>query len=92
MFDVRKDELLARSDNMEVDLLSCALVKHDKKLVCGMGDGVMGVFDWGDWGDIRDRIVGHPASVESIVKLDDDMICTASSDGMIRQVIRLYYI
>jgi hypothetical protein len=31
-----------------------------------------------------DRIPGHPASVDALVALTDDVIATGSEDGMIR--------
>lgn len=37
-------------------------------------------------GDCTDRFVGHPESVDSILKIDEDTILTASSDGIIRIV------
>jgi hypothetical protein len=44
------------------------------------------LWSWGDWGDFNDRIVGHPKSIDAICKLDEDTICTGSSDGLIRYV------
>ena len=31
-----------------------------------------------------DRIPGHPASVDAIVALTDDIVATGSEDGMVR--------
>lgn len=36
------------------------------------------------WGDCVDRIPGHPASVDAIVALTDDIVATGSEDGMVR--------
>jgi len=47
---------------------------------------VLGVFSWGDWGDITDRFPGHPHSIDTMLKLDDDTVFTGSSDGLIRFV------
>jgi hypothetical protein len=54
--------------------------------VVGSQDGVLSLWNWGDWGDYRDRIMGHPSSIDAICKLDEDTICTGSSDGIIRLV------
>lgn len=40
----------------------------------------------GDWGDISDRFPGHPESVDALVRCDDDIVFTGSSDGLIRVV------
>ena len=99
-------------------MLCLSVIKHGKKVVCGQQDGVLGVFSWGDWGDIRclhvfvcaslfflcvnkyflnsvyrclkpfpktsDRFPGHPNSVDSIIKVDEDTILTGSLDGIVR--------
>ncbi|OQR96269.1 transmembrane protein [Thraustotheca clavata] len=57
-----------------------------KKVVCGSQDGVLVIFSWGTWGDMSDRFPGHPDSVETMLKVDEDTILTGSSDGIIRVV------
>ncbi|KAI8642408.1 WD40-repeat-containing domain protein [Parasitella parasitica] len=85
-WDIRKPNVAAMSDQMEDELLSIALVKDGKKAVVGTQDGILTLWSWGDWGDYNDRIVGHPNSIDDICKLDEDTICTGSSDGIIRLV------
>ncbi|KAG2213556.1 hypothetical protein INT46_002262, partial [Mucor plumbeus] len=85
-WDIRKPNVSAMSDQMEDELLSIALVKNGKKAVVGTQDGVLTLWSWGDWGDYNDRIMGHPNSIDAICKLDEDTICTGSSDGIIRLV------
>ncbi|ORX52438.1 WD40 repeat-like protein [Hesseltinella vesiculosa] len=85
-WQLRKQEVSAMSDHMEDELLSVVLVKNNEKAVVGSQEGVLSIWDWGDWGDYRDRIIGHPESIGAIAKLDEDTICTGSSDGMIRLV------
>lgn len=52
--------------------------------MCGTQEGVLDVFTWGEWGDLSDRLVGHPLSVDTVVALNDELLCTGSSDGLIR--------
>ncbi|CEI92900.1 hypothetical protein RMCBS344292_07147 [Rhizopus microsporus] len=85
-WDIRKPDVVAMSDQMEDELLSIALMKNDKKAVVGTQEGVLTLWSWGDWGDYNDRIIGHPNSIDAICKLDEDTICTGSSDGLIRLV------
>jgi WD40 repeat protein len=84
VFQMRKGVLEARSDNMEDELLSIAMVKNGKKVLIGTQEGTIDIFSWDWWGDLTDRFVGHPSSVSSIVAIDDDTVCTSSSDGIIR--------
>ena len=55
-----------------------------EKVVCGNGEGVLYIFNWGEWGNMSDRFPGHPESVDCIVPINDDIICTGSMDGKIR--------
>ncbi|KAI8048795.1 WD40-repeat-containing domain protein, partial [Syncephalis plumigaleata] len=84
VFDVRRPDIVARSDNLEDELLSLAVVKNGAKLICGSQGGILNIFHWDDWGDIKDRMPGHPSSVDTICAWDDDIVLTGSSDGLIR--------
>lgn len=84
VFDMTVNKMDTVSDYMEEELLSMVLIKNGNKVVCGTQEGVLGVFTWGTWADVSDRIPGHPNSVETMVKVDEDTILTGSSDGLIR--------
>ncbi|RKP25252.1 WD40-repeat-containing domain protein, partial [Syncephalis pseudoplumigaleata] len=84
VFDVRRPDIVARSDNFEDELLSLALVKNGAKVICGSQGGILNIFHWDDWGDIKDRMPGHPSSIDTICAWDDDIVFTGSSDGLIR--------
>ena len=40
-------------------------------VVLGTQSGVLSIFSWGHWGDMTDRFIGHPQSVEAMVKVDE---------------------
>ena len=65
---------------------SICYFKREGKVVCGTGDGVLNIFNWGEWGNISDRFPGHPMSVDCMVQVTEDIICTGSIDGIIRLV------
>jgi len=68
-------------------LLTNAVVvcyQNGAKVVCGTEEGVLDIFNWGEWGNISDRFPGHPMSVDAIVPLSDSVVCTGASDGIIR--------
>lgn len=85
-YDLRKNTLVGKSDELDDELLSIAVIKNGRKVVCGSQDGVLVIFSWGTWGDMSDRFPGHPDSVEALLKVDEDTILTGSSDGIIRVV------
>lgn len=81
-----RKESARRSDDQEDELLSMTILKNGRKVVCGTQEGVLAVWSWGTWGDISDRFPGHPASIDALVKVDEDTVMTGSSDGLIRLV------
>ncbi|ESO05194.1 hypothetical protein HELRODRAFT_111197 [Helobdella robusta] len=80
--DIRKHKLKMQSELMNSGLQSLAIVKNGEKLVCGSEDGVLNFFNWNEWGNISDRFPGHPMSIEKIVPLTPQLICTAASDAI----------
>ena len=48
--------------------------------------GCIYVFKWDWFGDCKDRILGHPNSIDSMIKLDENTILTGSEDGFLRGV------
>jgi WD40 repeat protein len=86
VFDLRKNELYAMSDNFEEDLSSVHIMKEGKKVVASSADGVINIFSWDYFGDCNDRIVGHPGAIDTMVKYDEDTLITGCEDGIIRAV------
>ena len=94
IFDIRmatadtskRAEAVRQSDDQEDELLSVQVMKHGKKVVCGTQEGVLAVWSWGTWGDISDRFPGHPASIDALIKVDEDTLLTGCSDGLVRLV------
>eukprot|EP00933_Yihiella_yeosuensis_P082098 TRINITY_DN9585_c0_g3_i1.p1 TRINITY_DN9585_c0_g3~~TRINITY_DN9585_c0_g3_i1.p1 ORF type:complete len:221 (+),score=59.51 TRINITY_DN9585_c0_g3_i1:38-664(+) len=74
------------SDFQEDELMSVAIVRNGTKVVCGSEQGVLSLFTWGDFGDHKDRIKGHPMSVDAMVKFSEEGVITGSSDGKLRAV------
>jgi WD repeat-containing protein 55 len=75
-------------DSSEADpddeLLSIAVLKGGRKVVCGTAEGVLAVWSWDHWGDCSDRFPGHPECITCVAKYDEDTVITGSSDGMLR--------
>ncbi|KAF9364632.1 hypothetical protein BGX34_000936 [Mortierella sp. NVP85] len=86
IYDIRKPTMLTMSENQDDELLSICIVKDRRKVVVGSQEGVLNIYSWGDWGDCTDRFLGHPNSIDTICKIDEDTIATGSSDGIIRVI------
>ncbi|KAF6266735.1 WD40-repeat-containing domain protein [Scenedesmus sp. NREL 46B-D3] len=53
--DLRSRKPLARSeDDADDELISVAVVKNGKKVVCGSQSGVLAIWSWGYWNDCSD--------------------------------------
>jgi WD40 repeat protein len=85
VFDIRKKDLLARSDNMECELSSVCIMKNGKKVMVGMDDGVIGIFNWGDWGDIKDRFPTGKVGIQCMINRDQDFVYFGNEEGVISQ-------
>ncbi len=65
--------------------MSCNF-QRQQKVVCGSGDGTLNIFNWNEFGNISDRFPGHPDSIDCMVAITEDIVCTGSMDGVIRLV------
>lgn len=83
---IKPSTCLAQSEDAEDELLSLCIMKNNQKVVCGTQEGVLAIYSWNKFEDMNDRFPGHPYSVESLLKIDEDTLLTASSDGMMRIV------
>ncbi len=85
--DLRRNKVRHESEgDADDELLSVAVLKNGRKVVCGTTSGALAVWSWGAWADCSDRFPGHPESVAALVKLDEETLVTGSSDGLIRVV------
>ncbi|XP_070552585.1 WD repeat-containing protein 55-like isoform X2 [Ptychodera flava] len=85
-FNIRRRRFDLQSENMNSEMLSMSVCKRGRKVVCGTGDGIMNIFNWSEWGNISDRFPGHPLSIDCMVPITEDVLCTGSLDGIIRAV------
>ena len=71
----RKKDGIELSYQLEDEPLCLAIVKGGSKVVCGTQEGTLGIYAWGAWEDVQDRMLGHPTSVDTITKLSEDTVC-----------------
>eukprot|EP00262_Sarcandra_glabra_P007318 TRINITY_DN2001_c0_g1_i1.p1 TRINITY_DN2001_c0_g1~~TRINITY_DN2001_c0_g1_i1.p1 ORF type:complete len:352 (+),score=69.44 TRINITY_DN2001_c0_g1_i1:120-1175(+) len=83
---LRKNKVQTRSEFSEDELLSLVTMKNGRKVICGTQTGALLLYSWGHFKDCSDRFLGHPMSVDALLKLDEDTVISGSEDGVIRLV------
>ena len=78
--------MYAISDTVNEDLLGLELVKNNKFVLTSSNQGTLFIFKWDYWTDCVDIIRGHKASVDSILKIDENTVLTGGEDGYLRAV------
>eukprot|EP01097_Dermamoeba_algensis_P003699 TRINITY_DN2533_c1_g1_i1.p1 TRINITY_DN2533_c1_g1~~TRINITY_DN2533_c1_g1_i1.p1 ORF type:complete len:280 (-),score=75.70 TRINITY_DN2533_c1_g1_i1:173-1012(-) len=86
VINLRKGEMQAKSEEHEDEFLSVLVMKHGRKVVCGGQSGSVHFFSWGQFEKHNDVLSGHPQSIDTMIKVDEETIITGSSDGLIRIV------
>lgn len=61
-------------------------------MVCGIGDGILNLFIWGEWGDIIDCFLGYLLFIDLCVVVSDNIVCIGLMDGIIRWVVIFYFV
>ena len=60
------------------------IVHRNSKLVAGCGNGKLYMYHWKQFGYHSAEFPGHPAPINSLVAVTDNVIITACDDGAIR--------
>ena len=61
-------------------------MKDGKKVITASGEGTINIFSWDWFGDCNDRIRGHPNSIETMIKYNENLVITGCEDGLMRAV------
>lgn len=85
--NLRSSKIQTRSEFSEEELLSVAIMKNGRKVICGTQSGTLLLYSWGFFKDCSDRFVElSPNSIDALLKLDEDRIITGSENGIISLV------
>ena len=61
------------------------VIENGNKIIAGSQSGALYTWDWNQW-DTNRKWLGHPNSIDTICKLDEQVICTGGSDGLLRMI------
>ncbi|XP_075756166.1 WD repeat-containing protein 55 isoform X2 [Pelodiscus sinensis] len=86
VFNIRRRRFELVSEPQSGDLTSIALMKRGKKVACGSSEGTIYLFNWAGFGATSDRFAIKAESIDCMVPVTDNVLCTGSTDGVIRAV------
>ncbi|KAL8194149.1 UNVERIFIED_CONTAM: WD domain repeat-containing protein 55 [Gekko kuhli] len=86
VFNIRRRRFELLSEPQNGDLTAVSFVKRGRKVVCGSSEGTLYLFNWGGLGAASDRFALKAESVDCLVPVTDSVVCTGSTDGVIRAV------
>lgn len=55
-----------------------------RKVACGSSEGTIYLFNWNGFGATSDRFALRAESIDCMVPVTDSLLCTGSTDGVIR--------
>uniref|UniRef100_T1IPJ2 WD repeat-containing protein 55 homolog n=1 Tax=Strigamia maritima TaxID=126957 RepID=T1IPJ2_STRMM len=85
-FNVRAKRMELQSEPFDSEMLSVSIIKRGTKAVVGDGEGVFNIFNWGEFGNISDRFPENDSSVDCMIPITENIVCTGSIDGKLRAV------
>lgn len=68
----------------QLDLILFLLVQRGKKVACGSSEGTIYLFNWDGFGATSDRFAVKAESIDCMVPVTENVLCTGSIDGVIR--------
>lgn len=86
VFNIKRRRFELLSEPQSGDLTSVALMKRGKKVACGSSEGTIYLFNWDGFGATSDRFAVKAESIDCMVPVTENVLCTGSIDGVIRAV------
>lgn len=86
VFNIRRRRFELLSEPQSGDLTSVTLMKYGKKVACGSSEGTIYLFNWNGFGATSDRFALRAESIDCMVPVTESLLCTGSTDGVIRAV------
>ncbi|OBS66654.1 hypothetical protein A6R68_04798 [Neotoma lepida] len=86
VFNIKRRRFELLSEPQSGDLTSVTLMKYGKKVACGSSEGTIYLFNWNGFGATSDRFALRAESIDCMVPVTENLLCTGSTDGIIRAV------
>ncbi|CAJ0936742.1 unnamed protein product [Ranitomeya imitator] len=86
VFNIKRRRFELLSEYQNGDLTSIAVMKKGRKVACGSSEGTIYLFNWNGFGATSDRFAVKAESIDCMIPITDNIVCTGSMDGVIRAI------
>ncbi|XP_030068289.1 WD repeat-containing protein 55 isoform X1 [Microcaecilia unicolor] len=86
VFNIKRRRFELLSEYQNGDLTSISLMKRGRKVACGSSEGTIYLFNWDGFGATSDRFALRADSIDCMVPITENILCTGSMDGVIRAI------
>ncbi|XP_077330268.1 WD repeat-containing protein 55 isoform X2 [Lithobates pipiens] len=86
VFNIKRRRFDLLSEFQNGDLTSISIMKRGKKVACGSSEGTIYLFNWNGFGATSDRFAVKAESIDCMIPVNDNIVCTGSMDGVIRAI------
>lgn len=86
VFNIKRRRFELLSEFQNGDLTSLSIMKRGKKVACGSSEGTIYLFNWNGFGATSDRFAVKAESIDCMIPVNDNIVCTGSMDGVIRAI------
>nr|SVE84309.1 EOG090X07S3 [Daphnia pulex] len=85
-FNTRAKKMEGQSEVYPSEMNCVGLIRQETKVIAGLGNGNMYIFDWKAFGYHSDAFGDHPSAINCMIPIMDNIVITGCDDGKIRAI------
>lgn len=85
-FNTRRKKMEGQSEVYPSEMNCAGLIRQETKVIAGLGNGNMYIFDWKAFGYHSDAFGDHPSAINCMLPIMDNIVITGCDDGKIRAI------
>ncbi|KAJ9581790.1 hypothetical protein L9F63_003859 [Diploptera punctata] len=83
-FNLTSRRLHIQSEEYEHELTCMATIKNETKLLVGSSNGILYLFNWGEFGYHSDEFPGMKQAISCMVPVTENVVVCSGEDGVLR--------
>merc|ERR1712071_108214 len=85
-FNTRAKKMEGQSEVYPSEMNCVGLIKNETKVLAGLGNGMMYIFDWKAFGYHSDAFGDHPSAINCLMPITESYAITGCDDGKLRAI------